>query len=56
MNNGAMKILIKSIGRLELMERIKGNSGTDFFPVELKLFQREERVGYLLGIEGKVQI
>ena len=33
-NNGATKNLIKSIGRLELTERIKGNSGTDFFPVD----------------------
>lgn len=55
-NNGATKNLIKSIGRLELTERIKGNSGTEFFPVELKLFHREERGDYLLGIEGKVQI
>ena len=55
-NNGAMKNLIKSIGRLELTERIKGNSGTEFFPVELKLFHREERGDYLLGMEGKVQI
>ena len=54
MNNGATKNLLKSIGRLELTERIKGNSGTDFFPVELKLFHREERGDYLLGIEGKV--
>ena len=54
MNNGVTKNLIKSIGRLELTERIKGNSGTEFFPVELKLFHREERGDYLLGIEGKV--
>ena len=33
-NNGATKNLIKSIGRLELTERIKGNSGKDFFPVD----------------------
>ena len=55
-NNGATKNLIKSIGRLELTERIKENSGTEFFPVKLKLFLREERGYYLLGIEGKVQI
>ena len=39
---------------MELTERIKVNSGTEFFPVELKLFHRKERGDYLLGIEGKV--
>ena len=52
-NNGATKNLIKSIGRLELTERIKGNSGTDFFPVELKLFNREERGGGSAGNRGE---
>ena len=43
-NNGATKNLIKSIGRLELTERIKGNSGTDFFPVDT-LFSQTLKVG-----------
>ena len=55
-NNGVTKNLIKSVGRLEPTERIKENSGTEFFPVKLKLFLREGRGYYLLGIEGKVQI
>ena len=53
-NNWATKNLLKSIGRLDLTERLKGNSGSMFFPVELKLFYREEREDYLLSVEGKV--
>ena len=50
-NSEQMKI--KSIGRMELVKRIKGSSETDFFPVKIKLFHRKEMSCILSAIEAK---
>ena len=47
------KSIFKSIERIELAKRIKLSSETDFFPVKIKLFHREEEGDYMLGIERK---
>ena len=54
-NSEQMKSTIKSIGRMELANRIRGSSETDLFPVKIKLFHRKEKGDYLLGIKRKVQ-